>query len=469
MRESNISDTNTIQFSQYSSSRKDSSDDSLILEKQVQVVKKNEDIEVNLSSFNNSMLSVNKSINSDNEGNSKIINDKAQINKNKDLSHKKSQIGNKANDIIIEIDKMNQLYLRRDKEKSEQKGYTVYEISKNLENKKIILCYRRYDNFNKFYEALKIRFPHYIFPQLSPKNTMAKLYDDQIFLEQRRKELEFFINEIDSHDVMGKSEELQKFLNGANFDKQYFNSLLKSFDYPETLKKINENKGIITKGMKGVSDIYNYFVGNKTEKDNQRENAKKIFEKTENLDKKIEKYNSIYEEIKIIYKSFIDEREEKKFMINNLLFMKNEGIYENNSVKNKFNELVELNQNYNFKKSDKFLQTFEAKIVDSLNFCVLYLNGEQKAIKRYKNFLENYNEIINYQKQEKDSNKIDIEQNNIKTDIETYENNLLKEIEKIEDKTNKEYENIIHTLIMSLKDSTGEFVELYENSNFVKE
>ena len=149
--------------------------------------------------------------------------------------------------------------------------------------------------------------------------------------------------------------------------------------------------------------------------------------------------------------------------------MKNEGIYENNSVKNKFNELVELNQNYNFKKSDKFLQTFEAKIVDALNFCILYLNGEQKAIKRYKNFLENYNEIINYQKQEKDSNKIDIEQNNIKTDIETYENNLLKEIEKIEDKTNKEYENIIHTLIMSLKDSTGEFVELYENSNFVKE
>ena len=149
--------------------------------------------------------------------------------------------------------------------------------------------------------------------------------------------------------------------------------------------------------------------------------------------------------------------------------MKNEGNYENNSVKNKFNELVELNQNYNFKKSDKFLQTFEAKIVDSLNFCILYLNGEQKAIKRYKNFLENYNEIINYQKQEKDSNKIDIEQNNIKTDIETYENNLLKEIEKIEDKTNKEYENIIHTLIMSLKDSTGEFVELYENSNFVKE
>ena len=476
MRESNISDVSSIQNSNYSSNRKDY-EDSIVIQKQVQTIKGKDDEDISFSSFNNSMISVNKSINNqEDSNNSKVIDKQNSIasdddnkiklnNKNK----KTTKLGNKINYMMLETDTNNNLHLRQDKERSEQKGYTVYEISKIIEDKKHILCYRRYDNFSKFYEALKIRYPHYIIPKLSPKKIMAKVYDDQVFIEQRRKELEFFINEIDSHDVMGKSEELQKFLNGANFDKQYFNSLLKSFDYPETLKKINENKGIITKGMKGVSDIYNYFVGNKTQKDNQRENAKKIFEKTENLDKKLEKYNSIYEEIKIIYKSFIDEREEKKFMINNLLFMKNEGIYENNSVKNKFNELVELNQNYNFKKSDKFLQTFEAKIVDSLNFCVLYLNGEQKAIKRYKNFLENYNEIINYQKQEKDSNKIDIEQNNIKTDIETYENNLLKEIEKIEDKTNKEYENIIHTLIMSLKDSTGEFVELYENSYFVKE
>ena len=476
MRESNFSDVSSIQNSNYSSNRKDY-EDSIVIQKQVQTIKGKEDEDISFSSFNNSMISVNKNINNqEDSNNSKVIDKQNSIasdddnkiklnNKNK----KTTKLGNKINYMMLETDTNNNLHLRQDKERSEHKGYTVYEISKIIEDKKHILCYRRYDNFSKFYEALKIRYPHYIIPKLSPKKIMAKVYDDQVFIEQRRKGLAFFINEIYSHDIMGKSEELQKFLNGANFDKQYFNSLLKCFDYPETLKKINENKGIITKGMKGVSNIYNYFVGNKTEKDNQRENSKKIFEKTENLDKKIEKYNSIYEEIKIIYKSFIDEREEKKFMINNLLFMKNEGIYENNSVKNKFNELVELNQNYNFKKSGKFLQTFEAKIVDALNFCILYLNGEQKAIKRYKNFLENYNEIINYQKQEKDSNKIDIEQNNIKTDIETYENNLLKEIEKIEDKTNKEYENIIHTLIMSLKDSTGEFVELYENSNFVKE
>ena len=470
MRESNISDTNTIQFSQYSSSRKDSSDDSLILEKQVQVVKKNEDVEVNLSSFNNSMLSINKSINSDNEGNSKNINDKDKMNKNKDLSHKKSQIGNKANDIIIEIDKMNQLYLRRDKEKSEQKGYTVYEISKNLENKKIILCYRRYDNFNKFYEALKIRFPHYIFPQLSPKNTMAKLYDDQIFLEQRRKELEFFINEINSHEIIGKAEETKKFLNDVNFDKQYFDSLLKRFNYPEISEKIKENKGIISKGMEKVSDLYNYFVGNKSQTDNQREETKKILEKTENLEKNLKKFQTTLDEIKNIYKSYTDEYQEKKFISDNLLFLKDDDeINESDIEKQKFNDLVELRQNYNYEKSKIFLKYFEEKIIDPLNFTILYLNGEQEAMKRYKHFLKKYIAIINYKIQENDNKKIAIEQNNIRKDIENYEDNLLKDIENIEKKVNEDYEKIINTLIISLKDSTEEFIELFNNSNFIKE
>ena len=45
--------------------------------------------------------------------------------------------------MMLEPDDNKSLYLRQDKEKSEQKGYTVYEISKIIENKKHILCYRR--------------------------------------------------------------------------------------------------------------------------------------------------------------------------------------------------------------------------------------------------------------------------------------------------------------------------------------
>jgi hypothetical protein len=296
MRNSDYSDANSSKFSEDSSSRKDF-DDSVVIQKQVQNFPRQGEQEIDLSNVNSSVFSQNKNINTNSENNQKqkIENDSdfsIITNNDKDLkkstNKKKTQLGNKINYVIAEPNKKDYiLYIRLDKEKSEQKKYNIYEISKNVDNKKEILCYRRYDNFNKFYEALKIRYPHYIIPKLSEKKIMAKVYDDQTFLEQRREELEFFINEIYLHEIMGKGEEINKFLSGANFDNQYFNSLLKFFDYPETLKKIKENKGIITKGMKGVSNLYNYFLGNKNNNNNERENAKKIFEKTENLTKKI--------------------------------------------------------------------------------------------------------------------------------------------------------------------------------------
>ena len=474
MRESNISEI--VQFSQMSASRKDSSEDSSYVENQVQKIKKNENEEMNFSAINNSTFSENKSLKSNNEDNSKIINNQEssddnnnKININKDINYKKSQIGNKINDMIIESDKMNKLYLRKDKEKTEQKGYTVYEISKYSENKKQILCYRRYDNFYKFYEALKIRYPHYIFPELSQKNFMTKVYDDSIFLEQRRKELEFFLNEIYSHEIIGKGEETKKFINDINFDKQYFDSLLKRFNYPEISEKIKENKGIISKGMEKVSDFYNYFVGNKNQKDNEREETKKIFEKTQNLEKNLEKFKNSLEEIKNIHKSFTEEYQEKKFITDNLLYLKDEEINEKNIDKEKFNDLIELRQNYNHENSKIFLKNFEENIIEPLNFDILYLNGEQKAIERYNKFLKKYEDIANYKTQESDNKKIILEKDNIKKDLKDYETNLLKDVENIEEKINKDYEKIINILIISLKDSTEEFISLFQNSNFIKE
>ena len=154
-------------------------------------------------------------------------------------------------------------------------------------------------------------------------------------------------------------------------------------------------------------------------------------------------------------------------MVNNFIFLQNEKNEENNPDKKKFNDLIEIYQNYDFKKSESLLKVFEEKIIDPLNFCILYLNGEEKAVKRYKDFLEQYNNVINYKNQEKDNNRIILEQHNIKQDIDNYEDNLLKEIDRIENKTNKEFEIIIHILIITLKDSTEEFNELFKNSNFI--
>lgn len=461
MRESNYSETNSIQFSDHSSNRNDF-EDSVVFQKQKQIVPKKEDEEINLSTINYSSISVDQSKN-----NSKIINkeNKSQIKEsNLDLTKQKS-LGNKLNFEIMKEAKDNKLYLKVNKEQSEKNGYTVYEIK----HKTKILCYRRYDNFRKFYEVLKIRYPHYIIPKLSPKAIMAKVYDDQIFIEQRRKELEFFINEIAKNKDIGKGEEIKIFLRSDKFDKDYFNSLLKFFDYPETLKKIDESKGIITKGVKSVSNLYNYLIGNQNQIENEREESKKIFEKVKNLDQKLEKYQSIYNEVKNIYNIMKDENTEKKHLVNNFLFLKNEGDVENNKDKKKFNELVDLHQNYDFKKEDSFIVDFEERIIYPLNFSIFYLIGEKKAINRYQLFLEQYNEIINFKNIDNENKRIALEQQKIKTDINKYEEILLKEIDKIEERTKKDYENIMNILLIRLKDSTQEFVDLYKNSNFLKD
>ena len=470
MRESNFSDSNSIRFSEVSQN-KNEIEESIVMQKRVQTIVKKDDEEINLSSVNNSVVSFQSINNQENTNNLKTLKKEDFKDNNdshiKDMIKKSTQIGNKMNYMITETEKRkNQLYLRIDKEKTEKKKYTVYEISKIIDNKKEIFCYRRYENFSKFYEALKIRYPHYIFPKLSIKNIMTKVYDDPVFLEQRKKELEFFLNEIYSHEVIGKGEEIKKFLNDAEFDAYYFKSLLKIFDYPETLQKINENQGMINKGIQGISSLYNYFIGNKSQIE-ERKGTKQIFEKTKNLGEKKAKYKSVLTEIKNIYEAFKEENEEKKGMVNNFIFLQNEKNEENNPDKKKFNDLIEIYQNYDFKKSESLLKVFEEKIIDPLNFCILYLNGEEKAVKRYKDFLEQYNNVINYKNQEKDNNRIILEQHNIKQDIDNYEDNLLKEIDRIENKTNKEFEIIIHILIITLKDSTEEFNELFKNSNFI--
>ena len=447
MRDSDNSETNSIQFSEYSSVKNDM-EESVVMERQTQTIKKNDNEEVILNDINSSIFSVEQNMEYDKENDNKK--QKTIINGNSKIISNDSKNLNKGNIITYinsEPNKINKICVLEDKEKYEYKGYVIYEISKNIDDKKQILCYRRYDNFALFYDSLKKRYPQYIYPKLPEKNLKTKIIYDKAFLEQRRKQLEFFINEISSHDILGKSEEFNKFLNG-NFDDKYFKSLLKLFDYPETMKKVKENKG---------------------NNNNERENEKIIIGKIENLDKKIAKYNSILEEAKNIYNSIIKENEEKRFLINNLLFLKNEeNNNENNIDKKKFNELIEISQKYDFEKSEIIIKYFEENIIDKLDLCLLYLYGEQKAINRYQSYLQKYKDVIKYEKQDNDDKRIDIEQDNAKKDIDIYESKLLEEINKIEYKTNREFEMAIHALIINMKNTSEQFIELFQNSNFIK-
>lgn len=470
MRDSDSSDNNSIQFSEYSST-KNEIEESVVIEKQTQTIQKKDNEEINLTNVNSSIFSINQSMDIKEKEKEKAPQKKNFKEKSalKNNEYKSQNKGNRITYIYPEPIKGNKISVIIDKEKSAYKNHSVYEISKDIDNNKHILCYRRYDNFDVFYSALKIRFPHYIYPRLPPKNIMTKVYDNKTFLEQRRKQLEFFINEISFHSNIGKSEEIKKFLNGANFDDKYFKSLLPLFDYPETSKKIKNSNNIVTATIKGASYLYKYFTGIKGQ-NNESENSKKIWDIIKNLDKKIEKYNKAFEEIKNIYNSLIEENKEKKFMMNNLLFLKNEeSTIQNNIDKKKFNDLIELSQKYDFERSELLLKNFEQNIVNTLDYCILYLYGEQDAIERYIEFLEKYKEIINYKKQENDDKRIYIEQENIKRDIDRYESKLLEEIYKIENRTEGEFEMAIHSLIVSFKDSSEQFVDLFQNSNFINE
>ena len=145
MRNSDYSDANSSKFSEDSSSRKDF-DDSVVIQKQVQNFPRQGEQEIDLSNVNSSVFSQNKNINTNSENNQKqkIENDSdfsIITNNDKDLkkstNKKKTQLGNKINYVITETNKKDYiLYIRLDKEKSEQKKYNIYEISKNIDNKK---------------------------------------------------------------------------------------------------------------------------------------------------------------------------------------------------------------------------------------------------------------------------------------------------------------------------------------------
>ena len=144
MRESNYSGVNSIQFSDDSSSRKEI-EDSVVMEKQVQTFKKKDDEEINLSNVNNinsSIFSVNQSLNIKETNKEQDCTYKGNLRDNNNSNNYSSR-GNKINYMMLESNKLSKLCLKQDKEKSEQKGYTIYEISKYIGDKKQILCYRR--------------------------------------------------------------------------------------------------------------------------------------------------------------------------------------------------------------------------------------------------------------------------------------------------------------------------------------
>jgi hypothetical protein len=107
----------------------------------------------------------------------------------------------------------------------------------NLENK-IIKCYRRYDNFDKFNSKLRNKYPYLIIPKLTPKNPMAKiLTPEEDFYVNRERQLNFYLNFIFKNEFLSKTKEFIKFTNDSEFDEGFFNNNEDGqYFFPESIK-----------------------------------------------------------------------------------------------------------------------------------------------------------------------------------------------------------------------------------------
>jgi len=384
------------------------------------------------------------------------------INLNNGNSISSLQINRKKDVILIEIDE----------EKTNRNKYTVYQLielknnsnfnmndidSKNQNNEKSILCYRRYSDFDKFYNVLKLRYPHCIFPRLSLKG--FKFNEDKIFLENRRKELQYFINRLYFHEEISKSEEFKHFINSV-FDPQYYDNLPKKYSYPEC-EKVNNDKGYFSLGINKIKG----FFGN-AKVHNQSESERVILKREEEFKNKVNKYNDLLKELKILYESAEETKKEYKIISNNFLYVKgdNNKDMENDedNCKNIFNELIDLNQNISKIYEDN-TKNYLMDIMDQLNYCILDVEGINRAIERFNNFIKEYEKVNNT----KNANKyVSIEKSKIEKDKDEFERILLNDLKKYDKENEQIYELIIQKLIFYIHKINEEELKAFNNTSF---
>ena len=409
----------------------------------------------------------------DNNNNNKDENDD-NLNEEKKNSSREYSNTNQGNSICFEK-KKDKILIEVDREKSAQKKYDVYQLSllnddsstfgssfgSNLEkNEKKILCYRRYNDFDRFYNALKIRFPDCVFPRLSQKSIIQKFQEDPTFIENRRKELQYFINRLYFHDQIGKSEEFKQFISYAIFDGEYYNSLPKKYCYPEC-EKAQKEKGYINM----VSSKFSGFF-NKPKEIKKSELETKILNREEEFKNKLNQYTNLLKEIKTLFDTTNEEKKEHEILSNNLLYLKDNEtstykIRDNGYNKNNFNSLINLNKSF-----AEILDTNNIEIlsilIDQLNYCILDIEGINRAIERYKAFNAEYRS-----NQEIKNNKYILEEKTRnENDKNLFENTLYKDIQKYDKENNKIYEEIIDKIIIYIKKINEGSDEAYQNSNF---
>ena len=273
------------------------------------------------------------------------------------------------------------------KEKENVKDYIgshkLYEIIFiNRLGDKEFKCLRRYDNFDKLNKKLKIKYPYVVIPKLTPKNPYIKImtYDDQ-FYNDRRLQLEFYLNFIYNQEIIKDTKEFFKFVNDANFDENFFQKIEKNIpNFSSSTSEKIKNK---------FFTVFNYLGNNpKARKLNDSEILiKKMSIHYKNIIKK-------YEEIKIAICDYINsiktEEDNHKNLSDLLFYLKDsfenvENSKENLTKKSKYAKKISNANKKNYKLSLKLKNKLEALISLIIGIC--------SSLDNYINFIEKYNEV----------------------------------------------------------------------------
>ena len=417
-------------------------------------IENNED-ESNKQNLKDSSEDIINNNNSNNKNEIKEIPERQLLNLNKDNSSFSSFNSEKKKDAII---------LEVDEEKTKRNNFTVYQLieikqDSNSYNKKTkkILCYRRYSEFDKFYNKLKSRYPHCIFPRLSQKLYIKK--EDPINVENRRKELQYFLNRLYYHEEISKSEEFKRFIN-STFDAQYFDNLPNKYSYPESFKA-NNDQSYWNFGIKKIKGLFS-----NTKEHTQSEKEKQILSREEEFKNKSTKYSDLLKDIKNLYENVEATKNEYKLISNNMLFLKDDKNKKDDNddedYKNNFNELIDLNKNLS-EIYDNNTKNDLVDIIDQLNYCILDVEGINRAIERFRNFIKDYETVKNA----KAVNKyVSEEKNKVEHDKEDFEDNILKDLKKYDRENDFIYEQIIEKLINYIKKINEDGLKAFNETNF---
>ena len=304
-----------------------------------------------------------------------------------------------------------------------------YEISEVKEEKKKILCYRRFSNFVSFYSAMQISYPHYIFPKLSEKNFFTKFTNDALFLERRRKQIKFFVNFLYKHPVLSRSKEFLKFIKDAEFDENFFKNRPPLFSYPEL-------DNLTTGSLMSKLTSLNPFARGQSSNTHKSRSQSELRRNETKYKEISEKVNSIFIELNNVEISLGEEEKSLNEIDRSILFLKSKKNFSNGVGEEKdYANVYQMSNNICNCYSEINKKRSIAKIVDEFDEFNLVLSGICEGFDRYNEFVKNFERVHLTVEQAKANNFSGVDRKIVEKvveraneDKETFENKLIEEI-----------------------------------------